>query len=57
VLCELAAGVEPSGFVGAGVVCFVSELLVVVFSVELVGAGALLAAGGGFTTVVGGGVC
>jgi hypothetical protein len=50
VVCVSGAGAEPSAFAGAGVVCVVSVLLVVEFSVELV-------AGGGFTTVVGGGVC
>lgn len=58
VVCESTADAVPSGFTGAGVVCFVSVLLVVVCSVVLVlGSGVLLVAGGVFTTVVGGGAC
>ena len=56
VVCESGAVGVPSGFAGAGVVCFISVSLVVVCSVVL-GAGVLLLAGGWVTTVVGGGDC
>lgn len=56
VVVEVSAGgvTLPSGLLVGGVLCLVSEVLVEVCS-EVVVAGA--EAGGGFTTVVGGGVC